>query len=63
MHARTGVLSALPQPRHTVSALAVLAAAHRALGGTILSIEVARTYAHAISTGAVAVFRAFQLEG
>ena len=60
MQGRTGVLSALPQSRHAASAAADLAAAHRALGGLVLSIEGARTYAHAISTGAVPVFRAFQ---
>ena len=50
----------LPLPRHGESAAADLAASHTGLDGAILSIEGARTDAHAISTGAVAVLRAFQ---
>ena len=60
MHARTSVLSALPQPRHAASAAADLAAAHRALCSLVLSIEGVRTYARAINTKVVPVFRAFQ---
>ena len=60
MHARTSVLSALSQPRHAASAAADPVAAHRALGGAILSIEGVRTYAHAIRAGAVPVLRAFR---
>ena len=60
VHGRSSVLWALPQPQHAASAAADLAAAHEAMGGVVLSIEGARTSAHAISTGAVAVFRAFQ---
>ena len=51
---------ALPLPRHRESAAADVAASHRALDGAILLVEGARTNAHGISTGAVAVFRAFQ---
>ena len=50
----------LPLPRHGEPAAADLAASHTGLDGAILSIEGARTHAHGISTGAVAVFRAFQ---
>ena len=53
-------MAALPLPRHGESAAADLAASHTGLDGAILSIEGARTDAHAISTGAVAVLRAFQ---
>ena len=60
MHVRTSVLSALPRPSHAASAAADLLAAHSALGGAVLAIEGVRTYDHAISTGAVAVFRAFR---
>ena len=60
MHARASVLVALPLPRHGESAAADLAASHTGLDGAILLIEGARTHAHGISTGAVAVFRAFQ---
>ena len=60
MHRRTTILAALPQPRHATSAAAGVAASHRALNGAILPIEGARTHAPAISTGALAVFRAFQ---
>ena len=56
----TSVSVALPLPRHGESDAADLAASHTGLDGAILSIEGARTDAHAISTGAVAVFRAFQ---
>ena len=48
------------RPRHAASAAADLLAAHSALGGAVLAIGGVRTYAHAISTGAVAVFRAFR---
>ena len=58
-HVRTSVLAALPQPRHAASAAADLVAAHSALDSPILSIETARTYAPAISMGAVAVFVRF----
>ena len=60
MHGRTSVLSALAQPRRAASTAADLVVAHRALDGAVLSIEGAPTYAHAISTGAVPVFCAFQ---
>ena len=60
MHGRTSVLSALAQPRRAASTAADLVVAHRALDGAVLSIEGAPTYAHAISTGAVPVFRVFQ---
>ena len=56
----TSVSVAQPLPRHGESDAADLAASHTGLDGAILSIEGARTDAHAISTGAVAVFRAFQ---
>ena len=51
---------ALPLPRHAESAAADLAASHTGLDGAVLSIEGARTRARGISTGAVAVCRAFQ---
>eukprot|EP01044_Picomonas_judraskeda_P000321 COSAG03_NODE_14_length_22296_cov_10.813128_11_plen_154_part_00 len=51
---------ALPLPRHGESAAADLAASHTGLDGAVLLIEGARTRAHGITTGAVAVFRAFQ---
>jgi hypothetical protein len=60
MHGRTTVLAALPLSRHATSAAADVATSHRALDGAVLPIEGARTHAHAISTGALAVFRAFQ---
>ncbi len=60
MHRRTTLLAALPQPRHGTSAAAGVVASHRALNGAILPIEGARTHAPAISTGALAVLRAFQ---
>eukprot|EP01043_Picozoa_sp_COSAG02_P047414 COSAG02_NODE_4544_length_5228_cov_8.569117_5_plen_73_part_00 len=60
MHGRTSVLAVLPPPRHRESAAADLTASHRALGAPVLSIEGAQTHAPAISTGALAVFRAFQ---
>ena len=60
MHRRTTILAALPQPRHATSAVAGVVASHRALNRAILPIEGARTHAPAISTGALAVFRAFQ---
>eukprot|EP01043_Picozoa_sp_COSAG02_P069526 COSAG02_NODE_11949_length_1626_cov_1.679764_1_plen_119_part_00 len=53
MHGRTSVLAVLPLPRHGELAAADLAASHRALEG-------ARTYAPGISSGAVAVYCAFQ---
>ena len=59
MHERTTVLAALPQPRHAASAAADVEASRRALRATDLSIEGARTYAPGISTGSLAVFRAF----
>ena len=59
MHERTTVLAALPQPRHAASAAADVEASHRALYATDLSIEGARTSAPGISTGSLAVFRAF----
>ncbi len=62
MHGRTSVLVALPLPRHRVSGAADLAALHRALCAPILPIEGARTHAPAISTGALAVFRAFSIQ-
>ena len=58
-HARTSVLAALPLPNHGESAAADLAASYTGLGIPVLPIEAARTYAPGISTGAVAVFRAF----
>ena len=60
LHRCTSVLLPLPLPRHGEPAAADLAASHTGLDGAILSIEGARTHAHGISTGAVAVFRAFQ---
>ena len=60
MHARTSILVALPLPRHGESAAAELAAPHTGLGIPVLAIEGVRAHASAISTGAVAVFRAFQ---
>ena len=60
MHRRTTILAALPQPRHATSAAAGVVASRRALNRAILPIEGARTHAPAISTGALAVFRAFQ---
>jgi len=45
---------------HAGSTVADPMASHTALNGAILSIEGARTHAHGIITGAVAVFRAFQ---
>ena len=60
MHGRTSVLVVLPLPRHRESVAADLTASHRALGAPVLSIEGARTHAPAISTGTLAVFRAFQ---
>ena len=60
MHRRSRVFSALPLPMHAGSTVADPMASHTALNGAILSIEGARTHAHGISTGAVAVFRAFQ---
>ena len=59
MHACTGVLTALPLSRHGESAAADLVASSLGLSIPVLSIEGARTYAPGISTGAVAVFRAF----
>ena len=59
MHGRATVLAALPQPRHAPSAVADLAASHRALIAPTLPIEGARMYAPAISMGAVAVFVRF----
>ena len=59
MHTRTTVLASLPRPRHAASAVADVAASHAGLRGPFLSIECVRTYAPAISTGALAVFRAF----
>ena len=58
-HARTSVLAALPLPRHGESAVADLAASYTGLRIPVLPIECAWTHASAISTGAVAVFRAF----
>ena len=58
-HARTSVLAALPLPNHGESAAADLAASYTGLGIPVLPIEAARIYAPGISTGAVAVFRAF----
>ena len=59
MHARTTVLVALPQPRHAASAVADVVASHAGLCGPVLPIECVRTHASAISTGSLAVFRAF----
>ena len=58
MHRRTSVLVALPLPRHGESAAADLAASHTGLGILFLPIEGVPAHASAISTGAVAVFRA-----
>jgi hypothetical protein len=60
MHRRTTILAALPQPRHGESAAADVVASHTGLSILVLPIEGARTHAPAISTGALAVFRAFQ---
>ena len=62
-HVRTSVVPALPQLKHAASAAADLVAAHGALDGPGLSIEGARTYAHGIITGAVAVFVRFSAPG
>ena len=59
-HVQNSVLWVVPASRHAVSAAERVVASHRALHSTVLPIEGARTYAPAISTGAVAVFRAFQ---
>jgi len=59
MRARSSVLAALPLPNHGESAAADLVASYTGLGIPVLPIEAARTYAPGISTGAVAVFRAF----
>ena len=59
MHTRTTVLAALPQPRHAASAVADVAASHAGLRSPVLPIECVRTYAPGISTGDVAVSRAF----
>ena len=59
MHTRTTVLAALPQPRHAASAVADVGASHTDLCGPVLPIECVRTLAFAISTGSLAVFRAF----
>ena len=60
MHGRTTVLVALPQLKHATPAAADVAASHGGLCGPVLPIEGVRVYASAISTGALAVFRAFQ---
>ena len=60
MHARASILVALPPPRHGESAASDLAASHTGLGIPVLAIEGVRDHASAISTGALAVFRAFQ---
>jgi hypothetical protein len=60
MHGRTSVLAVLSLPRHGESAAADLVALHRALDAPVLPIEGARTRPAAISTGALAVFRALQ---
>ena len=59
MHAYTCVLVALPLPRHGESATADLAASYAGLNIPFLAIEGVRTHASVISTGALAVFRAF----
>ena len=59
MIARSSVLAALPLPNHGESEAADLVASYTGLGIPVLPIEAARTYAPGISTGAVAVFRAF----
>ena len=59
MHACTCVLVALPLPRHGESATADLAASYAGLSIPVLAIEGVRTHASVISTGALAVFRAF----
>ncbi len=58
LHGPTTVLVALPRPRHAASAVADVAASHGALNGPVLLIEGVRTHVSAISTGALAVFRA-----
>ena len=58
MHGRTSVLAALPPPRHGESAAADLGASHTGLCIPVLAIEGVRAHASAISTGALAVFRA-----
>ena len=60
MHRRSRVFSALPLPMHAASTVTDPMTSRTALSGAVLSIEGARTHAHGISTGAVAVFRAFQ---
>ncbi len=59
MHGRTSVLVAPPASRHGESAVADLAASHRALDAPALPIEGARMHAPGISTGTVAVFVRF----
>ena len=59
MHQRTHVFSALSLARHAASTVADPMASHAGLGGAVLLIEGARTHDPGISTGAVAVFRAF----
>jgi len=58
-HGRTSVSASPPPPSHGASAAAGLAASHRALRASVLSIEGARTYVPGIIAGAVAVFVRF----
>jgi hypothetical protein len=58
LHGPTTVLVALPRPRHAASAVADVAASHGALNGPVLLSEGVWTHVSAISTGALAVFRA-----
>jgi hypothetical protein len=53
------VLAALPLARHGESDAADLTTPHTGLSIPVLPIEGVRDHASAISTGAVAVFRAF----
>eukprot|EP01043_Picozoa_sp_COSAG02_P076368 COSAG02_NODE_16186_length_1106_cov_1.078451_1_plen_70_part_00 len=60
MHQRSRDFSALPLAKHAASTVADPMTSHTALDGAVLLIEGARTHALGISTGAVAVFRAFE---
>ena len=53
------ILASVPLPIHAESAVDEAVAAHRVVNAPHLSIKGARTYAHVISTAAVAVFPPF----
>jgi hypothetical protein len=50
----------LPTPRRAAQCARGVASSHRGQGDAVLPIEAARTHAHAISTGAVAILRTFR---